>query len=209
MDYAWCAHLSNFQLQLEEGRTNDFWMHSWYIVEQSIAAFTGAAGRDDVKDFLGRATKMVKKTTFKPTFRSEAKDTGSSTVPSQVHHIAVHANRCKHLATCLHVQAKAQGNASARRLLIDDIEKHTALACKFARWELHNPHAITMGLDSSFGGSCAADLLDTLSSSTASPLKRIMLLEKAAKRYLDIHSAHLAKLRGLAIAANNTKRTNQ
>ena len=72
-----------------------------------------------------------------------------------------------------------------------------------------HPHVITLGLDSNFGGSCASDLIDTLSSRSSSSLKRINLLEKAAKRYQAIHSAHLANLRGIAIAANKLKRASQ
>ena len=68
MDYALSAHLSSFQLQLQEGRADDFWQHFWYIVEHSINDFSGAASRDDGQEFMGRWTKLGKKTTFSPTY---------------------------------------------------------------------------------------------------------------------------------------------
>ena len=64
MDCALSAHLANFQLQLQEGRTNDFGQHFWFIVEHSVADFTSAARRVDAEDFMGRVTKLVKKATI-------------------------------------------------------------------------------------------------------------------------------------------------
>ena len=94
------------------------------LIRCAAAAISPICG---CKGFHGESYKACEEATFTPTFRREAEGNCTSKVPCQVHRLAVHANRCKHLATCLHVQAKGKGSPSSRILLDADIAKHTEL----------------------------------------------------------------------------------
>ena len=95
---------------LQQGNTSKYWFLLWEIIEHCTLEYTGQAHDRGSIRYTGRGRHPVSLKFQTPLFSRELDGNFSGSEPKWVHGIAVQANRCKHLATCMaiHLRAKAK-----------------------------------------------------------------------------------------------------
>ena len=191
---------------LLQGNTTEFWFLLWEIIEQCTIEFTEQAQDRGAIKYTGRGRHPVSLKHQTPLFSRELDGNFSGKEPKWVHCIAVQANRCKHLATCMAIHLRAKAKPARLEILAGEIQAVKAATLKAIDEELACPGLYNQGLPDEPGlRSRAADLKDLLASEGISSNKQIFLLEHAAARYTQVHLRQLKRLQQEIIGSRKAK----